>query len=94
MDINLEQPVREALGPRWALHQVDNSGDEPLYDGMETDARGNWLHVADVTAAVARALETMPHHPMCRSRHGEPCGCNRAADIEAALAKLREAPDE
>lgn len=56
---DLEAQVRERLGPRWALRRIDGPGDEPLYDGMETDFEGTWLHVDEAAAAVARALDDL-----------------------------------
>lgn len=32
---------------RWELREVDGPGDEPLYDGMETDDDGEWVRADD-----------------------------------------------
>ena len=81
---DLTEQVRAALRCKWCC-------------GAQQDAMGHRCKVcrglgysAPTPAAVARALNQISHSPMCRGRHGEECRCNRAGDIRAALAALRE----
>ena len=42
--------VREIA--RWSLREVDGPGEESLYDGMETDASGDWVRAEDADHAI------------------------------------------
>ncbi len=50
MAADAERAVRKPT--RWSLREVDGPGEESLYDGMETDASGDWVRAEDADHAI------------------------------------------
>lgn len=40
---------------RWSLRQIDSYRGEPLYDGIETDQKGDWVRYEDVKIMLHKA---------------------------------------